>query len=649
MRNPSLPLAAAALWLFAAAAQAAPTPTSAEVAAAQFKIELSPAERAWLNDTELRAYEGEMGRGPTNEQKPAIVAKYRAMAGKNMTAPEALRYKNLVTRGKGADVDAYLDGIVLLNTEEHAKLANIKKGVGVGVGLRVATAQQQYDDEMRLVQKNADGRPKFGEHDHAHRIVNEYRYMIYRVEHPSQVPRRRTTPTQSAGPAVVDGTSLTGRELSFLPDADAAAYATASKAKHTAAEYQDLDTRARASVATKMGSVTGVEAANLYRQLLSPLDKDKIDAYLVTLAALSDSEVADLEKITKDKAPAGVVLRGANAKLDYQQDYRVVRVDVVSHVPLDNETAHAAGIVAKYRAMLKAAASNPSTVNPSTGTATNPVAGSAPLLKRDQLGNLSDADYAKYRQEYGAVSAGQQQAVNDKYLGLNDQAKKPAAPTFDYSTIKSVDDFNTKLSTSQKSEFCAQLSAPQVAATTTAGQCSNALADANAGVEACNHDHFIASINPDKDAKDETAYQAWKVKCMQGINACQTPTQQTTQTTPPASKIKDPGGKLAAACKAFQASLGGPGGPTNMDGPDSGKKNPKDVPSPTNSEKKDDAKKTDWDAFANNMTAGVAGGLFGLLLGSFFGPIGMAVGAAAFGAGAYALNAYANKKDDDKK
>jgi hypothetical protein len=567
-------------------------------------VALIPSEKAWLTPLEANSYDTRMKSGDAAAIASAVTD---ARAGVSMNLPADARKKYAkLTTGKIDEIrlNTLLYNVINLTPSEVADLeqkhpADLKK-------YQAAIAALQGPDHTIPMDKRDD----------AHKIVLQYRAMTAgpaapphkgkggpATTHPRQAPPTGA-PTQ--GLAV----PLTGRETAWLTDAEASEYAAALKAPGLkASDRLVLLKKYRDALAQ---NDLPLEFRDGYKSVLAAnADAAKIDANLLTIVELSPSEVADLEKIVKGKEPAGLTLTKDNARLEYEGE--------MAPLPKENghttakECHHAYTITAKYRGILKAAGSKakPDPTAPTTGGTTGPA-----RLSDKELGTLTGDERKSYEADLAAAIASKDPAaiaaVNQKYRRL--------------AATRDIDVF-TNLDPDVKKDLCAPYKNYIAGSGTPAGTAPSACDPTLIDISKCKQ----PGKQPDRACIAELTKQ------------CQTAHPQTP--TPPSSALPPLDSKVQAACAAINNSMtlptGGSGGPVVGD-----------VPSPgshpgTDKDPKPADKKGFFDSMskemASNIKAGVAGAVFGLLLGSFFGPVGMLVGAAIGGGAFFGGNMVANK------
>ncbi len=233
--------------------------------------------------------------------------------------------------------------------------------------------------------------------------------------------------------------ALTTREIGWLTPEEQAAFSK----DHDAAKY-------RKNLAEK-----GLppEFQGGYGDLVKRPNAHKIEAFLLTVVELTESELKDLEKITKGREPAGFTVRVNNARIDYQDEMTpYLHGGKASHTkPGDCRKAYE--ISSKYRGLLakagyKTSAPGAAPAGGASGAASGGTSASetAPLVDKE-LAVLTPAEKASYQTELKAAGkdAAKIGSVNWKYRrvaasrdvkvfnGLDSGAKKDlCAPYKDY-------------------------------------------------------------------------------------------------------------------------------------------------------------------------------------------------------------------------
>lgn len=591
----TLTLVAVSLLLAGSAFADPPAPTSAAA--------LIPSEKTWLSPLESSAYDSKI-QAAHGDAAAIAAAVTDARAGVSMNLPADARKKYAkLTAGKIDELrlNTLLYNVINLTPNEMAYFE-----------LHNKAALKKYQDAMAALQA-PDHTVPMEKREAAHKLVLQYRAMTEApaaphkgkgapaTTHPHKAPVG--APTQSLA------VPLTGRETAWLTDAEASEYAAAVKAPGLKASdklallKKNRDALAQTDLPLEFRD--GYKAA-----LAANANATTIDAFLLTIVELSPSEVADLEKIVKGKEPAGLTLTKDNARLEYEGE--------MAPLPKENghstakECHHAYTITAKYRGILKAAGSKaqPDPAAPTTGT-TGPA-----RLSDKELGTLNGDERKAYEADLAAAVASKDPAaiaaVNQKYRRL--------------AATRDVDVF-TSLDPDVKKDLCAPYKNYIAGNGTPAGTTPSACDPTQIDTSKCKQ----PGKQPDRACIADLTKQ------------CVTAHPQTP--TPPSNALPPLDPKVQAACAALNNSLtpptGGSGGPIVGD-----------VPSPgshpgTDKDPKGKDKKGFFDSMsketASNIKAGVAGAVFGLLLGSFFGPVGMLVGAAIGGGAFFGGNMVANK------
>ena len=162
-------------------------------------------------------------------------------------------------------------------------------------------------------------------------------------------------------------------------------------------------------------------------------------------------------------------------------------------------------------------------------------------------------------------------------------------------------------------------------------RCGDMLANANGEAMRCN------SLS----GADQPATLKARRDCMDAINKCKEGASAPKQTPPPAPASGGPTDAIRSACAAFSLNNGG-GGDSQKPTIGAGK----DVPLP--GEKPEDKKEDKQ--FYGNLANGMAFGIAGMILGTFFGgPAVIAAFAVVIGVGAYVLSKVVTAPKDDKK
>lgn len=577
MRKP-MNLVAATLVL-AGSAFAVPTPTAAPA--------LLPSERGWLSPLEASAYDQKVKDDPAG-----AISGARLGVTEHLPADVRSKYKKLTTPPIDAvRVNTFLYNVVSLTPNEVAWFeAHDKAGF------------QKYQSKMAALQ-GPDHAIPLEKRDEAHAVVLHYRAI-------TAAPRKgKTPPSATPAPAAGAAVPLTAREKGWLADAESKAYdAALAKKPLSKSDRLQVIKQYRDAVAKDLPDE---DARKAYAaKVAAGPDPAQIDAYLLTLVELSGDELAALEKIVKGKEPAGVTLTNANARKDYEGEMAPLATEGGHPVP--KETRRANAIVAKYRAMLKAAGVAPAAPGVPTDVTAGP-AGAGGLTDREQK-TLTDAEKAAYKKEIDDAKGDK-----DKIAAIAQKYRKIAAG-------RDIDVFHN-LPDDQQKDLCAPY--------------KNYVAGSGAPVSA---DQAAACSNPDLKPCLKKDGKGYDEKCVADLKAKCVATQGPAATTPSAS-LPPLSDDVKKACAALNQSLtppAGPGpGPVTTTVPDPSTKKG------TDKDPKKEEKKGFFDSMtketASNIKAGAAGAVLGILVGSFFGPVGMLVGAAIGGGALFGANYALNK------
>lgn len=388
---------------------------------------------------------------------------------------------------------------------------------------------------------------------------------------------------------------LSDREKAWLSDAERSFYEVGVKdGNPTEAD--------KAQVAAQYREVLGKtglpeEFRTGYAELAKAPDAAKIDAYLLTLVEITGDQLAALEKIVKGKEPAGYKLTKDNARQDYDEEMKPLAKDAGHPAAAESRKAYA--ITAKYRAMLKASGStaqpnpNPDPNNPG-GTTTAPT-----RLSDKELATLTSDEKKAYEAELAAAGkdAAKIAEVNKKYRAIAGK--------------RDLEVFNS-LGPDEKADLCkpfkagvAQGSAADSRNATELGGTGNAQAQLKQ--TAANLTGSAATSAPQPPNGTAGFSEAVRKACFEFLAGATKPTGPIAGPTVPPS----PGMKAGSD------------------------KNP-------TPEKKGFFDSMDKETAAN-VKAGVAGAFVGILVGSFFGPGGMILGALIGGGLFFGANYAANK------
>jgi hypothetical protein len=583
---------------------------------------LTDAEKYWLSSSERTAYDAEMAKAKTPDERLRVVKSMRAEGVlKNLPKADQAAYKKFITGEiKPAEISAFLDGLLsITNKEDLAKLATIKKGKGAGLHLELADALQDYKAKISSVPLGPDGRPKTpADRDAAVKKVASYRAMLRGggAHHGGAKTPDGKHPSEAA-------VALTAAEKDWLTPQQRNSYE--EDAKDKAKLTKEILTKYRAFVATNLPSGKEDYAAAVAEMTPAALDAalSKIPHYAGTDVALTDAEISALAAVP---APAGPsALPGEKANATYAREMASVQKDS-NGAPKGSEHLHAHEIIQRYRVLLAGAGKTPpgapAPEKPKEGT---PPAGTAgpgeagprkTKLTDEELALLTDAERTAYN------LAGSDDARADliaKYQSALDDRKGMTPP-------KDLQDFAGR-NAAQKEKLCDGVPRVVGGGAAAGGQTSGALAQLKTG--AANSDAVPGAVDGNTATGDVV------------------PTAKPKPATPDPNGAK-PGAitpaQLSAACTQFDMNKTSGG---NIAGG-----GPKDVPTPGSkpgSDKDDSPKEKKPDPnFYRNVANGMGFGIFGLIVGSLFGgPLVMIAAAAIIGGGAFALSKHLNKPKKD--
>lgn len=485
------------------------------------------------------------------------------------------------------------------------------------------------------------------------------------VRHPARKPARKPGHKPSRKPGAptpaADIVDLTPRELSWLTLKQRSDYraavsaAAADKAAHLQAnkKYRDviLNTNLRKEAVSAYQAVTSVRLSSA--AIEDALDPAKVKPYDGAELALNDEELGLLEKITKDKAPAGVTLRGANAKADYLEEKRLVDAEKESDSSPDRVAEHL--LAQKYRDLYAKAGLTP-TKDPGTGNQASPT--TSPVLPNltnlplaaGEKGLLSDKERIDYETQLGdlqkqlqdAQARGDQQAAAGLQQKIDDLNRKFRGIAFDR--------FNA-MDKGKKKGVCDGLSKTQAAGNTSKA-CSE-FANSDVSAETCNRLHPPVPSTGGTEKAVEANTQAQKdqqaalAQCIANVDACKSSSVAGSAGGGVAS-LNEP---FKSACECLIADCTTTAGGNGGDHGRGSKIDKMDPASAPGSDKDTDAKKKDKDKnFQRNMAAGMASAMFGIVLGSFFGGPLLFLGAGALlGLGGYFMSRHFNPPTNKKK
>ncbi len=586
MRNTLTLIAATFLLTASFAAGEPPAPTAA--------VALYPSERQWLTPSEARTYDALVSDAKGDPAKIAsAVAQARAGVWANLPADTRAAYKKLT----GVPAIKVLDLNKLLHDVNHLAPEEIDPKTVGQFNADMAQIAAKYPDPLSEDRVNAE-----------HALVLKYRGAPARTPAKGTgTPRRPTTAAPTTGTSHHVVIPLTPREKGWLTPAEVTAYAAAVKAPATKEHsHHAVYKKYREALAT---TDLPAEFRDAYKaKLAEGPDAAKIDDFLLTLVELNPTELANLEKILKGKEPAGsdLKLTKDNARLEYEGEMSTLPHES-GHVP-PAKCHDAYTITAKYRKLAKAAgytspADDPARTGPA---ATTPVSGAR--LSDADYNSLSAAERSRYDVDFANAKDDKsaRDAVNAKYMPLVLQHREFASKNPD-----------------EKKKFCETYRSSVV----------NSDAQAAATDNNCTPERLAEIAR--KCKTDSKCVEAAKIKeCGPQPNA--TAGTVAPVTTPPPAKA-DFGPECAVLLNPGGTS---PGSITHSGPPALHPGTDKD---PTSKEEKKGFLESLSKEQASNVKAAVAGAVFGMLLGSFFGPVGMIAGAAIGGGTFFGANYAANK------
>lgn len=626
---------------------------------------VSDDEKYWLAKKERDDYEKQSTGTLAPEKRLALETATRQEVAKHLPSWARPEYKKLTAAPiDPKKVSAYLDGLIAIrDPEDLKKLAAIKKGKGLGAHLQRDDAREEYEGQMSTVKLGPDQRPLPGApRDSAVEKVAKFRGLL--IAHAGKTPSK--TPSGHAPSTAV--VNLTAAEQEWLTSEQVNAYADA-KAALGKSSHKDLNKQYRDLVSKNLPpAVPGHDYAGEYAAAVEKMTPAALDGairqiphYSGTDTELIKEEIAALAAITKDKVPAPYKIGADNAQIEYTRLMQTLPRK--GGVLAGNAHLRARNIVTEYRAMLAAAnivvpgapkPTTPADVKPANpgdvSTSTSPVTALPGETKLS--GRLVKL-----------LTAEEKAAYDKEVADAKGDDKKLAAVYTKYRKILAVRDMAAynSLSPAQQKDLCA----PYKDAVLNQGGAS--VATAACAPEVVTQKR--AACKPDKKTGkvDEACVRRATAECGDSAVASGA-TSAPASSLPP---ITDP--KVKEACVILNDNSGGSsdpsrkpsvttavpdpcGGDAAKDGGAAKADKPGDKPgtAPGNQSgsDKDTCPKKDPGnpAFFKNLANATAFGVFGLILGSFFGgPLVMAAAALLIGGGAYALSSHLNpkpKKDD---
>jgi len=622
---------------------------------ARFAV-VSDDEKYWLAKTELDYYQKESAGTLAPEKRLALETQTRHAVAKHLPSWARPEYSKLTAAPiDPKKVSAYLDGLIAIrDPEDLKKLASIKKGKGLGAHLQRDDAKEEYDGQMAPVKLGPDQRPLPGAfRDSAVAKVAKFRGLLIALagKTPPKTPSGRAPST-----AVVD---LTESEQDWLMPEERNLYAQ-EKAALGKTSHKDLNKKYRDLVTNNLPA-TGTGRADYAAAVekMTPADINgavaKIPHYSGTDTELIKEEIDALAAITKDKVPSGFKLEAENAQVDYKHQISLVRK--VGGVLKGSAHLQAHAIVTNFRAMLAAAKivvpGAPQPATPADGKPADPATASPATALPDEVKLSGRQEKLLTKDEKAAYDKEVADAKgDDKALaGIYSKYRKLLAPR----------DTTAGTYNSLRQAYQKDVCAPYKDAVLGQGGASVATAACAPEVvtqkrAACKPDHKTGKA-------DEACLRRAETEC--GDGAVASGASAPASSLPP---IANP--DVKAACAGLNANAGGNTDPArkpavaaavpNPCGGDAAKTETKksaakpDAASPgakSGSDTDTCPKKDEPDpAFYKNLANGMAFGVFGLVLGSFFGgPLVMAAVALAFGGGAFALSSHLNPKPKKDK
>jgi hypothetical protein len=586
---------------------------------------LTSDERYWLDQTALTAYDKTAGEHPAADALLTLEKETRHAVAVHLPSFARAGYEALAKAPLDPNkISGYLDRLIAIrDAAELQKLGEIKKGEGVGIHLQKATALEEYNGAMAAVKLGADKRPLPGPaRDGAVEIVNRFRGML---EGKTGAPKKRPG-TQRSGDRSAVVLNLSADEMNWLTPTERTAYIARGKVvlKESTADKIQFYKSARDRVEKNLRP-DGVAA---YQAARAEMDPVAINAAVQAVKPYSGDEIQlnaaeqdALFGLTKDKVPS---LKNPNAKADYAAEMAPIQiVDGNAVKPSSHLEAHA--IAVKYRQMLASAGVKvPGAPDVSVPASTAPVVG-APASTNTVVGGNAGPRKTSLSPDELKLLTKDERTIYDTLKTDDERADFIAAHQSDLderAAMKeptSVDEF-AALKASQKKKFCEPI-----------------LEKSNGTAAAASH------VAPAK--KQLIAADAGKTDgVVDGNTATGDVVAGPAKPKPGDASSFDDAAKLDA-CRKYATTL--PRGGNITGG------GPKDVPTPagqpgTDKDNTPKEKKPDPN-FYRNVANGMAFGLFGMILGSFFGgPLVMLAAAAVIGGAAYATSKHINKPKDDK-
>lgn len=596
-------------------AAAAPLPVPPGDADHQ-SVPLTDAEKYWLTKTELTSYENQ-SKKPLKPAERVALDRTTREQGVTKQLPSFARagYTRLVKAPLDpAKVSFYLDSLIAIRSKKNLdKLAAIKKGKGpAGAGLQRDDALQEYEFVMSHVPLGGDKRPLLKFRGIAVKHVLHFRALIRMAE---QSPAPGKTPDGPASTAVVD---LLAPELDWLMPDQRNAYTTALSGKPSESERGLLDKKNRSFILENLPKEyrAGYEAA------VAEMKPDALEAAIAKAphwagrdTELDDKEVAALDAVKNAPAPKDYGQREQNTAKNYYL-FEMSRVYKKDGKLVGSSHLQAHEVAVRYRAMLAAAGKTPGTDpnGPETKVPTGPDGKPLPADPNAPPFTKDDEDL---KGEYDKEIL---QAAGDKakIAAIQDKYKKK---------LQARRDFDNMTDPKKKKKFCEgyQTAVVNGSAADKAPDFKGSGSTAKAQLQSMAGAKSDAPVTAPADERDPYI----KSRCAALLN------NAGAGPTPEDHKKTDATVDSPLPCGAKKAAAGAD--PSAKAGTDSEKACEEDKP-------------FDSGSFYKNLANGAAFGLFGLVLGSFFGgPLLMLGVAAAAGLGGFMISKHLNPDEKKKK
>lgn len=624
------------------------------LAADDLPTALSDAEKYWLGDTERKAYDTNAARALKPEERVKLQTMTRGIVGKHLPSFARPKYTAMTTTGTfdPKKVSQSLDDLISIkNPDDSKKLLAVKKGKGAGAHLQRDDALEEYNGVMQTVKRGPDGRPVAEQRDYVVQKIAWFRGMLQGkpgTGGPAKPPRKPGEKPQPPAGVVVD---LTAQEQDWLTPEELNVYREKLGAKPKDADRIALNKTNRDLVRGNLPD----NYRSSYDSAVAEMTPMAIDGAVSKFphwsgdqAELIPGEVEALTQITKEKNPA---VKGATAQADYKEAFRHLfkGPDGLFKGSL-HLTAHK--ITLQYRQMLADAGIKvPNAPVPTTPAkpgeqpkpGEEPKPGDAKPADPKERPNFKPKDDDDLKAAYEADIA-KANGDKDQIAKINQQYNKLMEPRIAFRSM----------SPSEMQEFCAPYkNSSSGGGAAAGGSCSEPGALATKTADCNKNRDCIARVTA--ECGDTPAAPASTPAGPSGpppltdafVKGACAAINNNNGTMP------DPGNNAGSGGTPAKGDIPSPcsstkGGSAKKDAPAGGAVNPSGQAGTDKDTDCSTAEKKPDPAFWKNMSVGMSFGVFGLIVGSFFGgPLAMVAAAAVLGGGAFALSHHFNPKPKD--